>query len=173
MPANDETTNTQRFEDGLREFKRDLARRGLRSGPVYQSDFGTAATPWYDNVFERKLEPTGSVKCGTALQVGHANNALDVVILASHANEGDLTIPAGSTITIKFQQSDQRDGTYEEVGPTICQKAPVGGFTVKPDGEVARFCAHRFSKQWLKVELEFSGSIAGGTVDCALAYMPR
>lgn len=164
---------TQSFEDALSEFKRELPKRGLRSGPFYQSDYGTAAAPWYDNVFDRKLTPSGTVKCKMPLQVGHANNALDVVLLASHANEGDLTIPAGSTITIKFKQSDSRDGAYEDVGPTICQTAPTGGFKVRPDSEVARFCAHRFSKQWVKVELIFTGSITGGTVDCALAYMPR
>lgn len=161
------------FEEGMVEFSDNLRKRGLRSGPAYKDDWGSHASPWYDQVFDREIAPAGSVNCQYPLRVGHTANSLDVVLIASHSNPGTLVIPAGATITLSFLESDEEKGTYKDVGPTICVKAPAGGLRAKPDEEVARFAIGNFRKPWMMVALEFAGSITGGKVDCALSLMPR
>lgn len=166
------------FEAALHEYKDDLPKRGLRSGPVYGGDGGNAPALWHDNIFERGIEPSGEVECATALQAGRNANGLNIVLIASHANEEPLVVPAGATVTLKFEQSAKEDGPYEAVGPTICWEAPAGGIKVDPDGLLLEVAAPQREKRlgaapWLKLKCGFSGSITGGKVDAALAYVPR
>lgn len=159
------------FRKNLHGFKDELVRLGKAAGPVFSGEGSPQL--WYDQLFESEFEPAGSVDCSKPLRVGKTHSSLDIVIVASASNEGKVIIPAGSTITMRFLQSDSERGTYEDVGPEICVKAPVGGKQVEPGGLIARFAAGDFKKPWLMVACEFAGSITGGKVDCGLAYMPR
>ena len=161
------------FQDAVSQYKADLLNRGRRSGPAYVDDAECKPLVWYDQCFERRITPAGTVNCAKALRVGSTLNGLDIMLVASNGNTAPVQIAAGSTITFSFLQGDAMDGTFEEVGPTICVKAPAGGMSVDPDCLVVKVSPGNFAKPWLKVALEFDGAIAGGTVDCALAYQPR
>lgn len=159
------------FQDDLQSWKEKLVTSGKRNGPAFEA--GGHTLVWYDQVFERGVDPVGTVNCSQALRVGATHNGLDVALVASNANAGDLLIPAGSTITVSFMQGDKENDTFEDVGPTICMKAPAAGMKIKPDELVMRFPMGNMQKPWAMVNIEFSGAITGGTVDCVLAYMPR
>lgn len=169
-PAKTEMT-AEEFETALHDFKDHIVERGRHVGPVFSAN-GVPAM-WYDQIFEENFDPAGTVNCKTALRVGKTHNGLDVVIVANPSNTGELVVPAGSTITMSFLHADKVDGTYEDVGPTICVTAPLGGYRIRPGGQVARFAIGDFKKPWLMVTVEFSGSITGGKVDCVLAHAPR
>lgn len=159
---------SQFYEDMLK-FKADRIGMARTGGPAY----GDQPLIWFDQIFEWGLTPAGEVDCCQPLRVGATQNSLDVVLRASNANEGPVEIPAGSTITLTLSQAERVDGDFEEVGPTICVKAPDGGMSCQPNELCARFALGNFTKPWLKVKLEFSGAISGGTMDCGLAYAPR
>lgn len=163
--------SAESFRKDLHDFKDDLTRRGARSGPCFKPDGCNLI--WYDQIFEREIEPAGAVNCSQALRVGATLNSHEVVLVASHGNEGPLVIPAGSTITLNLAQGDYETGTFADVGPTVCVKAPAEGMEIAPDNAVCRFALPDFNKPWLKVSLEFSGAITGGKMDCGLAYVPR
>lgn len=160
------------YEEGRRAHARELRERGRGAGPRYTGDSGYAM-PWYDQYFGRGIDPAGAVNCARALRVGGTQSSLDVFVKASIGNEGPLLIPAGSTITLSLMQGDGEEGTFEDVGPTVCVKAPASGLSVEPGMLACRFPIGDFRKPWLMVSLEFSGAITGGTVDCCLGYIPR
>lgn len=164
---------SEEFQKALADYKAELLNRGRMQGPCYVGDDETKPLVWYDQLFDRNLEPAGVINCQTPLRVGKTNNSLDVIIKACDANDGELIFPAGSTITMRFLHGDSEDGVFEDVGPTICVTAPLAGKSIEPGCEVARFSPGRFKKPWLMVNVEFSGAITGGKVDCALSYMPR
>lgn len=145
---------------------------GLRSGPCYHDPEG-APLVFFDQVFGRALEPAGNVDCKAPLRVGQTQNGLDVILVASHANAGPIRVAAGATITLTLKQGEKPDGEFVEVGPTICVKAPEQGIEAEPDHLVARFALGNFSQPWLKVSLDFAGTISGGSIDCALGYIAR
>lgn len=159
------------FASGHNAFRDELIRRAQRSGPSY-SPTGHSIV-WHDQYFDFEIEPAGTTNCVQALRVGSTLSHLDVVLVASHKNAGDLTFPAGATITLGLMQGDSEEGVFEDIGPTVCIKAPPEGMSIAPDDRVCRFPIGDFSKPWLKVSLEFSGAITGGTVDCALGYIPH
>lgn len=145
---------------------------GLRHGPCY-SEGESAPLIWHDQVFAREVVPAGTVTCPTPLRAGSTQNGLDILLVASHANEANLQAAAGATVTLTLLQGDDPDGTFSEVGPTICVKAPSEGIMAEPDHTFARFPLGNFSKPWLKVKVDFSGTITGGNCDVALSYVAR
>lgn len=161
----------QDFESGRDAYQEAVCRRARRSGPSY-SPTGHSIV-WHDQYFGFELEPAGTVNCAHALRVGSTMSQLDVVLVASHENKGPLVFPAGATITLSIAQGDSETGTFEYVGPTVCVKAPAEGMGIEPDDLVCRFPIGDFQKPWLMVSLEFSGPITGGTLDCALGYIPH
>lgn len=167
-----DTMTAEQFQKISAEAYEARLKSGLRSGPVYQEP-ESAPLVWYDQLFQRGFEPSGTVACEKALRVGGTQNGLDVILVASHANAGALSIPAAATITLTTLQGDTPDGPFTEVGPSICVVAPSEGISCDPDQLAARFAIGNFRKPWLKVKLEFSGAITGGKVDCALGYVPR
>lgn len=160
----------QEMLQGTRALEKELRRKGQHSGPTF-SDKGKPVA-WWDQYFEREIDPTGIINCEQALRVGSTMQRLDVVILASYGNGGPLNIPGGSTITLTLMQGDDEEGTFTDVGPTVCVKAPPEGMQVDEDEIVCRFPVGDFTKPWLKVTLEFAGAITGGNVDCALGFIP-
>ena len=172
-----QTPTTTEMSDAEFEQKHDelLKRRreaGLRHGPCY-SEGESAPLVWHDQVFERQISPAGAVTCRQALRAGSTQNGLDVILVASHANTGKLSAASGATITLTLLQADKMDGDFSEVGPTICVKAPAEGIAAEPDHLLARYPLPNFTKPWLKVKLEFAGTISGGKCDCALSYVAR
>lgn len=161
--------NSLEFLETARAAKEERLRQGLRSGPVY----GEAPLVWYDQVFGREISPAGEVECAQALRVGSTQNALDVIFVASHANEGVLKVAEGTTITVIMLEGDKPGGEFTEVGPSICVKAPAGGLEVEPDCLVARFALGNMNKPWAKCRVKIEGGITGGTVDVALGYVAR
>lgn len=161
------------FKSGIDAFHRDLDDKAKGVGPSYVGDGKFKPTVWHNQKFASRIEPLGTVNCPQALSVGRTLNALDVMLIASATNESPVLFPAGSTITMTFLQSDEEEGVYEEVGPTICVMAPASGKSAEAGEIIARFPMEDFSKPWLMVTLEFSGSISGGLCDCILSYTPR
>lgn len=161
----------QDYADGLTAFRKEQRRRAQGAGPKYAP--GGYRLPWGDQYFERDFEPAGTVNCGQALRVGATLSALDIFVKANVNNEAPLLIPAGSTITLSLLQSDEEEGTFEDVGPTVCMKAPPAGMEIEPGMMVCRFPVGDFRKPWLAASLEFSGAITGGNVDCCLGFIPR
>lgn len=161
------------FQEAFEAWQKNLATQSLGSGPKYAANGRGPVTLWHDQFFARNVDPVGNVNCPQALLVGDTSSGLDLVIVASHANDDELVIPAGATISVKLQQADTENGTFEDIGPAICVTAPVGGMNTEPDCVAARFAIGNFTKPWLMASVEFSGAITGGTVDVALAYMPR
>ncbi len=145
---------------------------GLASGPEYRGQ-RPAPLVWFDQIFEAGATPSSAVACSQPLRVGGTQNQLDLVIVASHSNAGNLSVPAAGTIAIACATSDAEDGTFTSEGPTITATIPTGGYTVAPDGLVLRVALGNFSKPWLKPTVTFTGSFTGGKVDIALAFMPK
>ncbi len=156
------------FLANVQAAKEDLLRRGRRSGPV----FGEAPLVSYDQVFAREQTPSGTIDCPQALRVGSTQNALDVIVVASHKN-GDtpLAVSKGATLTLDLYQSDKVNGEFEEVGPTICITAKEA-MQVMADCLVFRFAIGDMTMPWAKVKLACTG-ISGGLIDVALAYTAR
>ena len=161
-----------KFIDHVGEGWKELRKSGLRGGPEYAENEAHPLV-WHDQVFEREISPSGVADCAKALAAGSTQNGLDVILVASHANEGDLEFPAGATITLKTLVSDDPEGEFKAIGPSYCVTAPEEGIKCQPDGLVARFPIGNFKKLWLKISLEFGGEISGGTVDAALSYVAR
>lgn len=164
--------SAREFAEKLEEWHREKHMAGLRHGPCYAPG-ESAPLLWHDQVFERGITPSGTVICGEALRVGNTQNGLDVILVGSHANSGPVTAASGATITLYTLQADSPRGTFEEVGPSICLKAPTEGISADRDHLLARIPLGNFRKPWLKVKLEFSGTISGGLVDAALSYAGR
>lgn len=170
----DPTPETQSPEDFLQAqnaAKRHLVEKGRGAGFAY-SPHGNPAII-YHQLFEAGIEPSGSCECSKALAVGSTGGALSVVLVAAPDTEDAVTAAAGATITASFLQGDSPEGEFEEVGPTICVTAPTGGMSAEAGGLLCRFHPGNFAKGWLKVNLEFSGTISGGNLDCALSYAPH
>ena len=173
MPdAASQSISQDQFESMQKTAADNRIKSGLRHGPCY-SEGEAAPLVWHDQCFARAITPAGSVTCSQPLRVGSTQNSLDVLLVASHANTGKINAASGATITLTLIQADSEDGTFSEVGPTICVKAPTEGIAAEPDHTLARFPIGNFQKAWLKVKLEFSGTITGGTCDCALSYVAR
>jgi len=164
--------NGKEFLEGARAAKEERLRMGLRSGPMYCGDQPRPLI-WHDQVFGRELETSGTVEGENALRVGATQNGLDVVIVASHANTGPLTVAEGASFTVIMLEADAADGTFEEVGPSVCVTAPAGGLEVDPDMLVARFAVGNMRKPWAKVKVTVNGTVGGGLMDVALAYTAR
>ena len=165
-------TDGKEFLTDHKEGWRDLRKRGLRNGPEYHEN-ESAPLGWYDQVFERDIAPTGSLTCEEALLVGGTQNGLDVILVGSHSNKGPVSIASGATITLKTLIADNPDGPFIATGPSLCVAAPAEGIACEPDALAVRFAIGNFKKQWLKISLEFSGTISGGTFDAALGFVPR
>ncbi len=161
----------QEFLEASRLAAQERVRQGRRSGPVYCGD-----TPrpliWYDQVFAREAEPAGTIESANALRVGATQNGLDVVIVASNANTAPLVVDPGTMLTLVLLQADRPDGTFEEVGPSICVTAPAEGIRAEPDMLLARFALGSLKKPWARVKLVIDGTASGGSIDIALAYSP-
>ena len=151
---------------------KELRKSGLRGGPEYREN-EPAPLVWHDQVFQREIAPSGSVDCEEALLCGATQNGLDVILVASHQNEGPLTIAEGATVTLKTLVADSPEGPFKASGPSICAQAPEGGISVDPDQLALRLPIGNMKKQWLKITLEFAGDIAGGTLDAALSLVAR
>lgn len=163
------TITGKEYLDGRRLAAEERVRFGQAAGPSY----GNTPLVWGDQLFGWELEPTGTLEPETALHVGATQNALDVIIVASHANEGDLTVSAGCKLTLDLMQAHAPDGAFEDVGPSICITAPDTGLTIGPDEMLARFALGNMSKPWAKVKLTIDGTISGGKIDIALACVAR
>lgn len=157
------------FCEGRRKFHDALLARAASTGPCYPASF----TPWYDQLFDIDIDPVGSHSCSQALRVGATRQSLEAVLIAAHANAGPLLFPAGATITMSFMQGEAEEGAFKDVGPSICIRAPLAGMSVEPDHVVALFSLPDFDKPWTMVNLEFSGAITGGLMDCALNLIAR
>lgn len=157
------------FWEGRERAVRERARQARSGGPV----FGNAPLVWWDQLFGRELTPGGTLEPETALRVGNSGNALDVIVVASHANTEDLTVSAGCKLTLDLLHADTPDGPFAETGPSICITAPDTGLTIPPDALVARFALGNMHKAWAKVRLTTDGLLSGGTIDIALAYAAR
>lgn len=160
------------FDAKLAESYQNRTRISQRGGPVYH-DPESDPLIWYDQVLERELTPTGSLVCTHTMRVGKTQNALDFILVGSNQNTGKVTAAKGATITIKTLQSDTEDGTYEAVGPSLCVTAPNEGISAEKNALFCRVAIGNFHKPWLKISLEFTGVITGGTLDAALGYVPR
>lgn len=180
MSQNSETQNSETttaaeeksFLEQHSEGYKELRRMGLRGGPEY-ADSEAAPLVWHDQVFEREITPSGTVDCRKSLAVGGTQNGLDVILVGSHSNGGDVIIPAGASITLKTLVSADPEGPFQAIGPSYCVTAPTDGIKCPPDGLAVRFAIGNFKKMWMKISLEFSGSITGGKLDCALSYVAR
>lgn len=159
------------FYTQMHQAEADRLRQTRRGGPAY-SDKGHPLV-WNGQVFGREIEPTGSVTCEQPLHVGSTQNALDLIIVACNSNAGVLTFPKDATITVTFAMSDKEDGTYEDVGPTVCVTAPEGGISSEPDELVVRVPLGNFKKPWVKPAIAFTGTVTGGNVDVALSMVNR
>lgn len=157
------------FLDGRRQAAEERRRFGLAGGP----SFGNVPNVWGDQLFGFELSPTGTVEPPTALRVGATQNGLDVILVASHSNEGDLTVSAGCKLTLDLMHCDTPDGEFEEVGPSICVTAPAEGLTVGRDEQIIRFALGNMVKPWAKLKLTIDGTISGGNIDVALGYVAR
>lgn len=160
------------YKEGKDAYEESLRERGKRCGPCYCGN-GTSITPFHDQYFDQDFEPVGVVNCKRALRVGHTQQSMQVMVLASPGNEETMQAPAASTVGIKFMQADSEDGTYEEIGPSMCQTAPADGISADPCHMLAHFPVPDMSKPWLMVSLEFSGAITGGKCDCILNLAAR
>lgn len=169
MPDASTTSTPEQFYQDYVAAKKIRRQAGLRGGPA----FGDHPLIWFDQIFGAGLAPQGVVDCPQPLRVGSTRQGLNVVIVANPKNESDVAVAPGATITLSLMQADGVDGAFEDVGPTICVKCGPEGKTVEPDGLIARFALGDFDKPWLKVRLEFAGSVSGGLVDCALGYAAR
>lgn len=156
----------------IRQTKEEVINSGRSCGPMYSENHGGAPLKWYDQCFERGFAPAGTVNCSQALRVGATQQGLSIILAASHANTAPVVAAAGGTITLTLYQGDTQDGTFEEVGPTICQTSPPEGIQAEPCMEFARFAIGNFKKPWLKVKFDFT-SCSGGKLDCALHYEAR
>lgn len=157
------------YLDGRRQAAEERMRFGLASGPSY----GNTPLVWGDQLFGFELPPTGTVEPPTALRVGATQNGLDVILVASHSNEGNLTVSAGCKLTLDLMHCDTPDGEFEEVGPSVCITAPAEGLTIGRDEQLARFALGNMVKPWCKVKLTIDGTISGGNIDIALGYVAR
>ena len=156
----------------LHETKDAIVQRGAGPGPAYRGN-NPAPLVWYDQFFGVKLEPVGTITCPLALRVGATQSTLDVVVVANHQNEGNLTVPGGTIITVTLLQSDTADGTFEASGASMTMTVPADGMVVERDSQIARFFVGNMTKAWAKVKVKIEGAITGGTIDVGLAYSPR
>ena len=160
------------FLEAARTDKQERLKSGLRNGPVYTGGKGRPLV-WFDQVFAREVVPVGEIDCPEALRVGATRNALEVVLIASHANAGPLSVAAGTTLTLVLLEGDGPNAAFAEVGPSVCVTAPAEGIAVDPDMPVARFAVGDMSKPWCKIRLKIDGDVSGGTLDAALTYAAR
>lgn len=143
-----------------------------RSGPVYRDNNATPLV-WHDQVLERELAPAGTLDCARPFRCGNTGNGLDLMLVASHSNTGNVSAAAGAAVTIKTLQGDAPDGPFEAVGPSLCVTAPADGISAEPDALFCRVALGNFTRPWLKINLSFAGSISGGKLDAAVSYMAR
>ncbi len=164
--------STSDFLKASRDTKQALIDSAKAAGPVYQ---GKKPTPliWHDQFFVRNVTPSGTVESDEALRIGGVQSAIDVVIIANHANTGPLTVPADATIKLELLQSDSADGTFTAYGPALTVTAPAAGIIAEPDRQVVRFAVGNTELPWVKAKLTIKGTITGGNIDVALAYLPR
>lgn len=171
-PAEPVVAESPSFDEQMSQWRKDKLRQTARSGPRY-NDPESSPLVWCDQVFQRELTPSGIVDCERALRVGSTQNGLDVLLIAAHANTGEIAAASGATITLVTLQADEMDGTYEAVGPSQCVTAPADGIQADPDALFCRIAIGNFRKPWLKIRLSFSGTITGGKLDAALGYVAR
>ncbi len=164
--------SSDEFLAGCRASKQALIDDAASSGPVYQ---GSKPVPlvWWDQYFKKNVAPSGTIESDEALRVGATQSQLDVVIVANHNNTEAVVVPSGATVTLQLMQSDTADGTFEAYGPSITITAPSDGISADPDRQVARFVVGNTEKPWVKAQVTVAGSITGGNVDVALAFLPR
>lgn len=152
------------IQDASDFYKRELVKRGERSLSYGTQD---TPTPWYNQFFEKEIELTAAdYTCENALRVGSVRSSLMVVLIASHCN-GDtpVKVAAGDTITISLQQSDQQDGTFDDVGPSFCVTAPADGIEANADCKLLDVNLGNMTKPWAKVKIK---GTATGKIDVAL-----
>lgn len=157
---------------GMANYMDELVRRGRSCG------FGPnpGGPNWYDQVFERDLDPAvaGKTVCETPLRVGSTNNRLDVMLVCAYDDDlaKQITVNAGSKVTVTMMEGDSPDGPFTAVGPTVCVTAPAHATVLRPGEMIARFPIGNMTRPWAKVEIEFDGGITGGLVDVRLVNMP-
>ena len=172
-PASDcSSVSADFFLEKLREAKTARVEAGAGPSVMYRGD-NPSPLVWFDQAFGIKLDPVGTFTCPLALRVGATQSSLDVVVVANHQNEDNLTVPAGTTITVTLLQSDTADGMFEASGASMTMTVPDDGMMVEADSQVARFYVGNMTKAWAKVKVKIEGAITGGTIDVGLAYMPR
>lgn len=170
-PVEKELT-AEEFDKAYADSYERRRRQAMRSGPVYNNP-ESAPLVWHDQVFAREMTPSGIVNAPAPLRVGSTQNALDVALIGSHANTGPVSAASGATVTLICLQADEENGEYKAVGPSICVTAPEEGISAEKDQLFCRLPIGNFSKPWLKIRLEFSGTISGGLLDAALSYVAR
>lgn len=161
---------TRDFLELRRQAVRERMDAGRDPGPAYGN---VRPLLWYDQFFASALPLVDTVDCPVALRVGNTQNALDIVVVANHANTEDLVVPEGTSITLVLLESDSPDAVFTERGPSFCVVAPSGGMSAEPGSLLLRFPAGCMEKPWCKVRLVVNGTVSGGVVDVALAYRPR
>lgn len=169
-PETPTVTEAPDFTAESRKAYRDRIKQGASAGPTYNP--GNVSL-WADQIFEYDITPSGSVTCENVLRAGATSQALSCALVASMDNAGTLTVPKNGTITFEFEISETEDGTFQNIGPTICLTAPEGGMTAKPGDTLCRVALPDFPLPWLKLKLTFTGSISGGTLAAGLAYAAR
>lgn len=160
------------FESRLEKAYHERRRLAERGGPVYH-DPESAPLVWHDQLFEREITPSGTVDCVNSLRVGGTQNGLDLLLVASNSNTGKVEAAAGATVTVRTLQCDTPDGVFEAIGPTHCVTAPAEGIAAERNMLFFRLALGNFRKPWLKIALEFSGTISGGKLDACLSYVAR
>lgn len=159
--------------DALESF-RNMHEEVVRRGRACSFKYGSHPHQWYDQFFQRDIAPTGKTLCEEPLRVGSVNNRLDVAIVCSYDDDEykEITVAAGSKITVTLHESDEPDGVFVPVGPTICVTAPTPDTILHPGELVARFPIGNMNRPWCKAEVEFDGGITGGNVDVLLSIVP-
>lgn len=145
---------------------------GRTNGPAFNPG-GANTSLWYDQIFGADITPSGKVICPNALRVGATNQALYAALNADANNEGPMSFPSGSTITFEFQVSDRQDGTFKDIGPTVCVMAPSEGITAEPGDTICRVALPNFPVPWAKINITFTGSITGGLCVAGLGHAAR
>lgn len=156
------------------ESYRNMQEEIVRRGRACNFKYGVAPHQWYDQFFQRDLDPNGKIVCENPLRIGSVNNRLDVIVVCSFDEDEykEITVNAGSKITVNLQEADEPDGPFADVGPTVCVTAPTPNTILHPGELVARFPIGNMRKPWAKCEVEFDGGITGGKVDVALSITP-
>ena len=165
--------NNEDFLASLRNSREERLRAAETCGPVYQGRKNQTPLVWYDQTFFVNKAPAATMESVYPLRVGGTQNQIDVVLVANHHNENDVTVPANTVFKVELLQSDTADGTFTAYGWEHSVKAPEA-MTFAHDRCVWRLAIGNTEKPWVKVKLTVSGgTVSGGNLDLGLAFLPR